>query len=216
MMRRRLLLYDSIPYTPLEYLGCSETQYINTNFLLNKNDKITLKFWLAPGGGKTEVIWGFRWNGISSGTQHGYITNTSSGYRRIVLGVPSTTQGVGSDACFPFNTIVNLVIDTKDNSVTINDENVPFNFNLSNGRFFNSSGSSQYSPLLFSFNNKGNHSLVNIPVNARIYDYIVERNNDEVQHLIPCLRNIDNVPCFYDLVTKSFFTNQGTGDFITP
>lgn len=216
MMRRRLLEINTIPYTPLEYLGCSETQYINTNFILNKNDKITLKFWLASGAGKTEVIWGFRWSGTYNGTNHGYISTTASGYRRIVLGVPGSAQGVGSDTCFPFNSIVNLVIDTEHNTVTINGEAVSFNYNLSNGKLFNTSGSSVYTPLLFTFNNKGDYSPQNIPTNARIYEYIVERNGIEVQHLIPCLRNADNAPCFYDLVTKTFFTNQGTGSFITP
>lgn len=216
MMRRRLLeITDSIPYIPVEYIRCTETQYIDTNLLLNQGDKITLIFWLADGGNKTEVVWGYRWYGTYNNRSHGYISTTASGYRRIVLGVVATTTGVGSDTCYSFNTKNTLIIDTANSLVTLNNEPVTFNYSLANGRLFDSSGSSEYSPLLFTMNDKGNVNTNAIPVNCRIYEYIVERDGVEIQHLIPCIRNSDNTVCMYDLVSKTFFTNNGTGDFLT-
>lgn len=34
--------------------------------------------------------------------------------------------------------------------------------------------------------------------------------------LIPCIRKYDNKPGMYDIVSKTFYTNAGTGEFIVP
>lgn len=38
-------------------------------------------------------------------------------------------------------------------------------------------------------------------------------NNTEVLHLISCVRNADNVVGMYDLISKKFYINEGTGEF---
>ena len=38
-------------------------------------------------------------------------------------------------------------------------------------------------------------------------------NNALIRDYIPVIRNSDNKPGMYDRVTKTFFTNQGTGEF---
>lgn len=43
---------------------------------------------------------------------------------------------------------------------------------------------------------------------------IIYEGGEVVCNLVPCYRKSDNKPGMYDLVTKTFFTNQGTGDFI--
>lgn len=48
----------------------------------------------------------------------------------------------------------------------------------------------------------------------RIYDFLCMRNGTAIQHLIPCFRKADGVAGMYDLVSRSFFMNSGTGDFI--
>ena len=60
-------------------------------------------------------------------------------------------------------------------------------------------------------NNNGTAAIQNAGVayyGMKIYD-----NNTLVRNFIPVLRNSDNKPGMYDRVTKTFFTNQGTGEF---
>ena len=50
---------------------------------------------------------------------------------------------------------------------------------------------------------------------AKLYDVKAYDENDAlVSHLIPARRNSDGVLGMYDLVSNTFFTNQGTGSFI--
>lgn len=49
---------------------------------------------------------------------------------------------------------------------------------------------------------------------CRIYDYKITKNGVLIQNLIPCYRKSDNEPGMYDTVSKTFFTNSGTGTFL--
>lgn len=51
-----------------------------------------------------------------------------------------------------------------------------------------------------------------LTLNAQIYS-CVNRGNNITQILIPCYRKSDRVIGMYDTVSKSFFTNAGTGTF---
>ena len=48
----------------------------------------------------------------------------------------------------------------------------------------------------------------------QLYDFQLYDGDDLVRHFIPSKRNSDNVVGLYDMVTKTFFTNSGSGDFI--
>lgn len=65
----------------------------------------------------------------------------------------------------------------------------------------------------------GNKSSNNQPANymgigSRIYDFKVWENEILVQHLRPCLHPETFKACMYDIVTKQYFYNKGTGSFI--
>ena len=51
--------------------------------------------------------------------------------------------------------------------------------------------------------------------NVIIYYYRLHTSNgdDKVLNYVPCYRKSDNKPGMYDLVTNTFFTNAGTGEF---
>ena len=50
-------------------------------------------------------------------------------------------------------------------------------------------------------------------VEGKIYYYRQYENDTLVYNLVPCYRVSDNVAGMYDLVSNTFFTNSGTGDF---
>lgn len=51
---------------------------------------------------------------------------------------------------------------------------------------------------------------------GKLYGLKVSKGNNELANYIPCIRKTDNKPGMYDTVTKTFYTNAGTGEFIIP
>ena len=50
---------------------------------------------------------------------------------------------------------------------------------------------------------------------GRIKECVITNNGETKLHLIPCYRKSDNKPGMYDVVSKTFYTNTGTGEFLT-
>ena len=50
---------------------------------------------------------------------------------------------------------------------------------------------------------------------AIIYSAKILDGSNEIRNFVPCYRKSDNKAGLYDLVNNEFYTNQGTGDFIT-
>lgn len=69
---------------------------------------------------------------------------------------------------------------------------------------------SGYNMYIFSVNQNGK-STFNSAIRMMIL-YCLENNNIK-SYLIPVVRNSDNKPGMYDLVTNTFLTNEGTGEF---
>ena len=51
---------------------------------------------------------------------------------------------------------------------------------------------------------------------GKIYSFRFFKGGMLVRDLVPCVRIEDEKPGMYDLVTDTFYTNQGTGEFIVP
>lgn len=51
---------------------------------------------------------------------------------------------------------------------------------------------------------------------AKTFSSKIWKNGTLIQNLIPCIRKSDNKPGMYDTVSKTFYTNAGTGEFIVP
>lgn len=48
---------------------------------------------------------------------------------------------------------------------------------------------------------------------CRIWGFKVSEDSTKICNMIPCYRKSDNKPGMYDLVTRTFYTNEGTGEF---
>lgn len=48
----------------------------------------------------------------------------------------------------------------------------------------------------------------------KLYGLQINDNGIQVRNYIPCYRKSDNKPGLYDLVTREFYTNAGTGEFL--
>ena len=66
---------------------------------------------------------------------------------------------------------------------------------------------------VFGVNTGGDFDTLQV-IGQRAYSFKIKDGNSLVRNFIPCYRKSDNVAGMYDLVTNTFYTNAGTGDFI--
>lgn len=50
----------------------------------------------------------------------------------------------------------------------------------------------------------------------KVFNFTFAVDDEPQAELIPCVRKSDNKPGMYDTVSKTFYTNAGTGEFIVP
>lgn len=69
-------------------------------------------------------------------------------------------------------------------------------------------------PLYLFVQNSGYRAIrVDECYKMRYYSFIVNRNAVAVLNLVPCYRKANNTPGMYDLISREFLTNLGTGTF---
>ena len=57
------------------------------------------------------------------------------------------------------------------------------------------------------------NNTVDLGIAIRIYSVTIEDTSNRYGEFIPCYRKADNKPGMYDIVTQTFYTNAGTGEF---
>ena len=187
-------------YTKLKCLISSGTQYIDTGFKPNNNTEYEVSGYMNPSG----VFGVARWSDESTYDTFGAHSVTAN---------PLDYYGRYSDNKYyncPSSVFNNNIIwkHTKNNISITNADNdtVYVNENITTATF-----QSTYNMWVFAFNNMG--SILARSVGCKIYYFKIWDNNALIRDYIPVLRNSDNKPGMYDRVTKTFFTNQGTGEF---
>lgn len=182
--------YESISYTPLNYLETTGEQYIDTNIVFN-SVKIELKFQATNssqtnGGlvgayvsGRGAMMFGFN----SSRFQFAYGGGWNGSYQSMDLNEHTAILNQNNQCLLDNNTLV-----------TSSSISTSLNTNV-NGFLFNSNGGAW------------------IPKAKIFYCKIWNNNNELVRDFIPVLDS-NNIPCMLDRVTSSFFYNTGTGSFL--
>lgn len=173
-------------YQEVEYLESDGTQYIDTGAYYTVNDSITIK--CSHTSGNDQSFFGVYGNGNRVAELN--IFNNKFRY---------DVTKTGED------TIVDGVAYTVQKSGT--------NWYLNNSLVITSGlnvSATQHSILLFA----RWYNAVSKNVAGKVYSYQHERSGELICDYIPCYRKADSKPGMYDLVTKQFFVNQGTGEFI--
>ena len=184
-----LVFGDILPYTELEYIESTGTQYIDTTI---KGEA----FWEIKGQGtyavqssSSQVILGRRtqagyWFGITSHTFYGF--------------------GANNETDILYSTLVTAYLTTTNSNITgtINDINIPTR-EISDTSYINNSY------LLFN----GNADDTTYCAKYKLFYAKCYQNNVPIRDFIP-VKDENNVVCLYDKVSEQFFYNQGTGSFI--
>ena len=195
-------------YQEVEYLESTGTQWIDTGRNLYEGSIISIDFYITESS-MNRVLYGWRRKGTYKQQYQLMIGANQSKRRYIAYGASSEVL----DSDFDFNTINKVIIDSYNKHIYINGEIVNCRENFGNDRVFNTDGSSELNPYLFAFNSIGSVSSTKA-TDIKIYKYSVKYNGDLIQNFIPCYRKSDSKPGMYDTVTKTFYTNAGTGEFL--
>ena len=174
-------------YTQVEYLESSNTQWINTGYYPNANTKFEIS---GTQGNTDSALFGlsvvfYCFNNSGSTTFYGFCGDAGS-FNFTMGSVPVVLTMSATDGI--------VINGTKYIDLTASSTTADYPMALF-GRMNNSTGEVA----------KLGYHRINY---AKVYE-----NNILIHNYIPCRRNSDNVLGMYDTVSKTFLTNQGTGDF---
>ena len=178
-------------YTQLDYIESDGTQYIDTGFIPDSNTKIDLDVaYTTLTTSVSYVVGAYVANGNRNNIYASSSQAWSAGYGE-KYGVSSTT--INTDQKY------NVILDKNklyiDGSLAVVLQSQTFN-NTVNAYLF--------------ARNQGNE--VTAFASIKLYRCKIYDNDTLVRDFIPC-KNSNNEVGLYDLVTKTFFENQGTGAF---
>ena len=205
MMRRRLLLIQqSTPVLPDEYqqilwIQAEQGAYIDINYISDVNTSAKLIYELTANASGQTGIFGINFNGcfkaeIRYATRWYCATPTKSIY------YPTTFDNTGNIA----NQINTMIFNNQ--GVILNGVE-DYRTRVYNPTIWNHC-------YLFGLNN--NNTLYESKGTIRVYSLQFFQNNNISLDFIPCYRKADNVPGFYDLINRVFYTNAGTNNLLIP
>ena len=187
-------------FQELEFIESTGTQYIDTGYFPNQDTKVRITYLYTAISTST--------GNVSLGCTS--LANESNAYKglfRMVGGFNRVAFGNGSGT----------TVTTTGNNSTFTKYTLFFNKNVAsiNGTtittFPSSTWSAEYPLYLFVRNNGGN---IDNPMTGRIFKCEIWDNTTKVMELIPVRRMSDGMVGMYDVISKSFFKNSGTGAFV--
>ena len=190
-------------YTHLEYIQSNGAQYIDTGVKGDLNTKAAIKFVMTGSGSNVWYgIFGARQSSSSNAFNLWAPLKLATGQ----LGVNYSSKGpIYSDVTYAIG--IPYVVELSKNGLYINNKSTT----ISNPASF-TTPSNIY---LFDISGGGTQTSgtsVNRKMIGKIYYFRLYSNNTLVREFIPA-KNSSNVVGMYDTVSKTFFTNAGSGSF---
>lgn len=181
-------------YQQVEYIEGTGTQYISTGTIPAALDVLFIDFQLTNITDEDNVVT-YIDNGTSQNNAYGFSYSNNRGTEGFVCGWSDYTTVRRSDYSEHHSIeITNGIFKLDGNVIATKSGSITFN-----------------KPLYVAAWNRNN--TVAICGKVRIYRFTLTGTNSGKLDLIPCYRKADNKPGMYDLVTETFFTNAGTGEF---
>ena len=203
-IRAKNAFYRVIGYMPLEYIESTGTQYIKTGWMFGSTNytasKIRFESELGLSDGSSWIV-----TGCGAGTSF-YVGLNQNNKIYYGNGGADTDTGVtynGNKCIFELDMKNKTlkVTDSVDGTVYVNASNItPSTPTRTAQEFF-----------LFAYSNATDQAM---PHSEKLYMYQIYENDVLVRDFVPA-KDLNGVICLYDKVTKQFFYNAGSGDFIT-
>lgn len=191
-----------VEYTRLEYIESTGIQYIDTGVLLSNTDVFEITFQSL--NSLSAPIMG----AISGGTSYTSTNNLTVTYNREAYSV--YCDGDFGNARYSWN--AGNRADGLKHTIKYKGLNIAPTLDGVQMQQYTAHTLTKNNPTvttwLFGFNRTS--TGVSSQSGVRIYDVYIQGKG----HFIPARRNSDGVLGMYDLISNTFFTNQGTGSFI--
>lgn len=192
----------------LSYIRSTGTQYIDTDFILSAHDKIECKVSVSSTAYYDyQFIWGSR-NGSYKNNCNTFFTRFDKTNKPIYARTGAETSGSN----FLYGSTI--VLTAKDKVASWRYASSSSNY----GSITTSGTVDDCINALFIFDNNtgsgaNSKSAENCRVGMYLYYFKVYNNDDELLlDLVPC-KDLNNVGCLYDKISKRFLYNKGTGTF---
>lgn len=181
---------DPAPYTQLEYIESTGTQYINTGYLPNGNSQYEMSY---SNHASIGVLFGSYNTSWMDGS--GLYADTIGDYQFWMHYLGDYNTGISS-----YN-VSSADITMNRGSLTINGSN----FTLANQTF-----QVNYPLYIFCGNMKG---VIEQPISMRLHKFIIKEAGVVLHNYIPVIYNITGEIGLYDTISDGFIPNAGTGTF---
>lgn len=190
-------------YTILEYIQSTGTQYIDTGVIPKSTDCISINCIISEDK-FNKVMFGSRTSGNYTTSKNQIYLNENSSQFSMFFG----TNSMNLHGLFDTSTsrVINGLFDVKNKKIA-NRNNA--NFIGASSDFDNTATQPYY---LFAFNNNGKAGAF---TSMKLFSFIIWDDDKKVRHFIPCKTNNGEIG-LYDIISKSFFKNSGTGEFLAP
>ncbi len=185
-------------YERVEYLKSTGTQYIDTGIKLNQNSRVKIKYQYSSGSSTARVF------GDAHDSSKGWILTTARG------SINTKIQTLYGNIWTPtFTESQNIVPSTDVIEFERNGVNQYVNGNL---YYSNSNSTFETNSTAIVFGAYYNSLALS---SIKLYElWIWEDGTNVSRHFIPCYRTSDGMPGLCDKVTKEFYQNEGTGEFL--
>ena len=197
MNRRRLIWQkaqeqNKLPegYTALEYIQSSGTQYIDTGRKLTQDSDITIDFMIVGAKNRNAGIFGSR----QSARENNLALSQDGG----------SNYFAGDFSKYPQYRFT-MTLSLERTKIRMNKAGVWVNDILKKSWSDVANFETPTNGLIFDV---GNNNWTGNKAIMRLYSY----TDGSTQQLVPCL-DTNGVPCLYDLISKTAFYNQGSGNF---
>lgn len=189
------------PYTELEYIQSTGTQYIDTGFKPNNNSKVEINMYYKKGTSSNVGMFLYGARNEGAVAMFGCYIDAST----------DLSHGDRVEARYGTQNASRLSISNASRHYFIQDKNKFIIDNSTTQTLNTATFQTNYNMTIFAMNTGGTVGTYTLNGN-RLYYMRIYDNGNLVRDFIPVLDS-NNVPCLYDKVTKSFFYNAGTGTF---
>ena len=179
-------------YTQVDYIEGTGTQYLDTNIPMSDIIKVEGEF---------------AYNSTSS------IQGFFGRYTANLTTIQSILNNSNSSINFKWlSENFTIALDTNKHSFILSNQEIVIDgvvkktYNLEKAQ-------DNYSLVLMARRDDGSGSGTKNYASMKIYNFKIHTDNGLVRNFIPCYRNSDNEVGMYDLITDTFYTNQGTSVF---
>lgn len=186
------VLREEKPYTELEYIESTGTQYIDTEVKLTNNHSVAVDYQLTEARQNRKGVFGVLASNMTA--RFGAILSPSNSYLEFGYGAGNMYWQYG-----------------------LPDTNRHYYEQRQNESYFDGVLVHTFASATFSTGVNaplGNFTFTNYnPAKAKYFGAKIWDGSSLIRNFVPALDS-DGVVCMYDLVSETFFYNKGTGNFI--